>query len=117
MEALKAKYDSAGKAYGREEFDRPLGHCPRGQAVSDVPAVVLAEELLGAYPDAKVVLTLGDVDAWYESKLKTIDAMYTYSLVPWLIRLDWLFGTRARSSRPMFQNFCSTTAISDRTAN
>ena len=100
MEALKAKYDGAGKPYGREEFDRLLGHC---QAVSDIPAVVFAEELIRAYPDAKVVLTLRDVDAWYESNLKTIDAMYTHPLVPWLIRLDWLFGTRARYSRPMFQ--------------
>lgn len=100
MEALKAKYDGVGKQYGRQEFDRLLGHC---QAVSDIPAVVFAEELIRAYPEAKVVLTLRDVDPWYESTLKTMNALYEHPLVPWLIRLDWLFATRASHSRPMFQ--------------
>jgi hypothetical protein len=27
LEALRAKYDGAGKLYGRKEFDQLLGHC------------------------------------------------------------------------------------------
>jgi hypothetical protein len=27
LEALKAKYDHQGRPYGREEFDKLLGHC------------------------------------------------------------------------------------------
>ena len=100
MEALRAKYDGIGTPYGRKEFDRLLGHC---QAVSDIPAVVFSEELIRAYPEAKVVLTLRNVDAWHESNLKTMDALYSHPLVPSMMRLDRLFRTRARYSRPMFQ--------------
>ncbi len=39
-----------------------LGHC---QAVCDVPAACFATELMEAYPDAKVILTNRDIDAWY----------------------------------------------------
>lgn len=100
MEALRAKYDGVGKPYGREEFDRLLGHC---QAVSDIPALVFSEELIRAYPDAKVILTLRDVDSWYASNLKTMHALYTNPLFSLLVRLDWIFRTRARWSRPMFR--------------
>ena len=100
MEALKAKYDGVGKPYGREEFDRLLGHC---QAVSDIPAVVFSEELIRAYPDAKVILTLRDVDAWYASNLKTMNAIYTHPLFSLSMRLDWIFRTRALYSRPTFR--------------
>lgn len=100
MEALEAKYDGIGKPYGREDFDRLLGHC---QAVSDIPAVVFSEDLIRAYPDAKVILTLRDVDSWHASNLKTVNALYTHPLGPIFRALDWIFRTRARYSRPMFQ--------------
>lgn len=63
LEALEAKYDGKGKPYGRAEFDKLLGHC---QAVSDIPALCFAEELIAAYPEAKVILTVRDVDSWYQ---------------------------------------------------
>lgn len=105
MEALRVKYDGVGQPYGRKDFDQLLGHC---QAVSDLPAVVFSEELIRAYPDAKVVLTLRDVDAWYESNLKTVHAIHNKPTVSSLMRLsltklDWLFRTRARYARPMYQ--------------
>lgn len=100
LEALRAKYDGVGKPYGREEFDKLLGHC---QAVSDIPAVVFSEELIRAYPDAKVILTLRDMDSWYESNLKTTNVFFTYPLVLPLLKLDWILRTRARPSRLMFQ--------------
>ncbi|KAL9102456.1 MAG: hypothetical protein Q9163_002386 [Psora crenata] len=37
------------------------------QAVTDLPAVAFAPELIAAYPEAKVILTNRDVDAWFES--------------------------------------------------
>ena len=61
--SLEAKYDGKGKPYGRVEFDKLLGHC---QAVSDIPALCFAEELIAAYPEAKVILTVRDVDSWYQ---------------------------------------------------
>lgn len=73
-DALRAKYEN-GKPFGRREWDQLLGHV---EAVTDFPAAVFVEELVQAYPDAKVVLTLRDVDAWYGSMQQTI-MKQTYS--------------------------------------
>lgn len=62
-EALDAKFNGKGKPYGREEFDKLLGHC---QAVSDMPAICFADDLIGLYPEAKVILPLRDADSWYK---------------------------------------------------
>ncbi|KAJ6595545.1 P-loop containing nucleoside triphosphate hydrolase protein [Mycena vulgaris] len=67
--ALKAKIDGDGTPFGREEWDRLLGDC---QAVTDVPHILFAEELIAAYPDAKVVLTTRDVDSWWRSYEATV---------------------------------------------
>jgi Sulfotransferase domain len=95
LEAFEAKFEGKGKPYGREEFDKLLGHCAVScvlcleslpaqngkqssqltitKAVTDWPAVSFSEELIEAYPDAKVVLTVRDsVDAWYKSACATI---------------------------------------------
>jgi hypothetical protein len=61
--ALQAKYEGKGKPFGPKEFDQLLGHC---QAVSDVPAICFAEELIAAYPNAKVILTVRDANEWEE---------------------------------------------------
>lgn len=74
-EALKAKYDVKGdgqprepleagangppglaarQSWGRAEFDKLLGDF---DAVLDVPCILFVEELLAAYPDAKVIIT------------------------------------------------------------
>lgn len=64
QEALDAKFSkNGGKPYGREEFDKLLGHC---QGVSDLPAILFAEELIDAYPEAKIILTHRDFESWYE---------------------------------------------------
>lgn len=73
-DALRAKYEN-GKPFGRREWDQLLGHV---EAVTDFPAAVFVEELVQAYPDAKVVLTLRDFDAWYGSMQQTI-MKQTYS--------------------------------------
>lgn len=41
-------------------------------ACTDWTAATFYKELLAAYPDAKVLLTLRDVDSWYESVKNTI---------------------------------------------
>ncbi|KAJ6484858.1 hypothetical protein C8R45DRAFT_999440 [Mycena sanguinolenta] len=53
-----------GKLYRRAELDSLLGDC---QAVMDLPSILFADELITAYPEAKVILTLCDPDAWYIS--------------------------------------------------
>ncbi|KAJ0415327.1 P-loop containing nucleoside triphosphate hydrolase protein [Aspergillus carlsbadensis] len=62
--ALQAKYHGKGELFGRKEFDRLLGHC---QVVSDLPALCFAEDLIKAYPEAKVILTVRDVEKWHKS--------------------------------------------------
>jgi hypothetical protein len=47
------------------------------QAVTDTPCNVFAEELLAAYPEAKVVLSVRDnVDVWYASYLNAIQPFW-----------------------------------------
>lgn len=75
IEALRAKFhpetitSSAVKTpWGIDEFDKLLGSF---DGVSDVPSICFAEELIAAYPDAKVVLNTRDVDAWLRSMENT----------------------------------------------
>jgi glutaredoxin-related protein len=36
-------------------------------AVSDIPAAFFFREIFGAYPNCKVILTIRDMDSWFES--------------------------------------------------
>jgi hypothetical protein len=42
------------------------------KCVSDYPASIFPSEFINAYPNAKVILTTRDEEAWYESMMKTI---------------------------------------------
>ncbi|EQB59524.1 hypothetical protein CGLO_00066 [Colletotrichum gloeosporioides Cg-14] len=94
IEALRAKYDGQGRLFDRRDWDMLLGHC---QAVCDFPAAAFAPELIAAYPNAKVILTTRDVDAWYLSTSKTINRVVHDKEFWWLSRFDWAF----RLYRPM----------------
>jgi Sulfotransferase domain len=104
LEAFQAKYQGKGKPYGRREWDALLGHWmvrwsrtsfrfitvpltavnTGRQAVSDTPAVQFYKELLEAYPEAKVILTVRDTpEQWHFSVLSTIQPF-----------LDWRHGIR-----------------------
>lgn len=53
-----------------EDFDPLIGH---SVAVTDAAGSVFAAELIGAYPDAKVVLNYRkDLDAWHHSATTTL---------------------------------------------
>ena len=56
--------DDRKKADWGQFFDQLLGHCG---AVTDTPGVMFAEELLAAYPEAKVVVVERDVEKWLPS--------------------------------------------------
>lgn len=50
---------------GKGDFDRVLGNC---MAVSDVPCITFWQELMDAYPEAKILITTRDNEqAWYDS--------------------------------------------------
>ena len=63
-QALDAKYFNQGATFTRQQWDQILGEFG---AASDAPAVAFAEELIEAYPEAKVILVERDIDKWYKS--------------------------------------------------
>ncbi|KAI9716186.1 MAG: hypothetical protein M1828_000412 [Chrysothrix sp. TS-e1954] len=96
---LEAKNEKCGKSTGRtftrEDFDQILGHC---QAVTDFPCVDFAEELIKAYPEAKVVYTTREREGWYKhppksSVNKTLHYYTSHSAIPRVAALGKLFGT------------------------
>lgn len=71
--AYEAKFEGKGKPFEKVDWDQLLGHC---QAITDTPCVEFHEELLRAYPDTKVILTVRDSpDQLFKSQMATI--------VPW----------------------------------
>lgn len=83
-------------------------------AVSDVPVILFAEELLKAYPEAKVILTTRDAEKWVESMQRTIWHVHSWSSFDWfapfnsLIRLwrvcDRLAWDAFINSSPIHEN-------------
>ncbi|KAJ5374315.1 hypothetical protein N7517_006321, partial [Penicillium concentricum] len=71
LRAMRAKYDGVGEPFVKQDWDQLLGDY---QAVCDVPTACFAEELMTAYPNAKIILTNRDIDAWFDSVQKTLVA-------------------------------------------
>ncbi|KAF5485412.1 Non-reducing polyketide synthase PKS12 [Colletotrichum siamense] len=68
-EAIEAKYYGRCKPYGREEFDKLLGDydvvkCPH--------ALLFAEDLAAAYPEARIIVSKRDYEPWRASMEKTV---------------------------------------------
>ncbi|KAF4343896.1 hypothetical protein FBEOM_2131 [Fusarium beomiforme] len=84
-EALDAKFHKKGIPWGREEFDKILGPY---DAVADVPAICFVEELVAAYPEAKVIVTQRDVDSWLRSMDSTGGRVLRWPLWSTLARWD-----------------------------
>ena len=71
--AFEAKYHKRGPQFTRGDWDDLLGNYG---AVTDSPAICFAEELIKAYPEAKVVLVERDIEKWYKSFEVMITEMY-----------------------------------------
>jgi hypothetical protein len=71
-EAYKCKFQHKGQVNYRQQFDAVIGHCG---AVTDHPAFVFWQELVDAYPDAKVVLVERDEDKWYTSVIGLVEGI------------------------------------------
>ena len=74
-------------------------------AAVDNPACCVWRELLVAYPDAKVLLTVhpNGAEAWYDSVMKTI---YLHSHSMWQARVLQVLTPRAASSARWRANWC-----------
>lgn len=103
---LEAKCPRIGKMEGREfdrtDFDQLLGHC---QATLDFPSVCFTEELVKAYPEAKIILTTRDEDGWVKS-MKTI--YHSFNNPSWKLRWRWaeLTGGEWQWAAKVADRFC-----------
>ncbi|KPM45300.1 hypothetical protein AK830_g1256 [Neonectria ditissima] len=70
QDAIDRKFFAKGAPFGRSEFDQLLHSF--GAVSSDTPAIAFADDLIAAYPKAKVVLVERDIDTWYESYMHAI---------------------------------------------
>jgi len=57
------------------------------QVLEDNPSILFVDELIAAYPDAKIILTNRDVDAWVKSMEKTIFKFQKSQIYKWLYPL------------------------------
>jgi hypothetical protein len=58
------------------------------QAVTYIPHLLFAEELMAAYPEAKIVLTTRNVDSWWKSYKDTIGRALTNPFRDLIARLE-----------------------------
>ncbi|KAF4932283.1 hypothetical protein CGCF245_v010780 [Colletotrichum fructicola] len=86
QEAVDRKFFGAGAPVGRDEFDQLLHSY--GAVSSDTPAVAFAEELIAAYPEAKVVLVEREVESWHKSYMQGVIANMFDPFVSLVYQLD-----------------------------
>ncbi|QPC71431.1 hypothetical protein HYE68_002183 [Fusarium pseudograminearum] len=98
-EALDAKFHGRGKPWGREEFDKIFGSY---DVVLDIPAICFVEELVAAYPEAKVIVMQHDVDSWLRNMNSTSGRVLRWPLWDTLASWDsahagpfWEFSKKA----------------------
>ncbi|MCJ1321788.1 hypothetical protein MMC15_007133 [Xylographa vitiligo] len=68
-QAFNAKFHNKGQMLTRKEWDQLLGDC---DACIDVPIAAFMPELIEAYPNAKVIVSMRDPDKWYTSLMATV---------------------------------------------
>ncbi|KJZ74745.1 hypothetical protein HIM_05862 [Hirsutella minnesotensis 3608] len=89
LAAVRAKYDGVGRPWRGADFDRLLWDY---DALSDDPCCLFVEDLVAAYPDARVVLTLRPRDAWLRSMRAFILGILSWRSWPVLCLLDGDFS-------------------------
>jgi len=72
---MRAKHTGIGAQPTTADFDSLLGQY--SAIAGDVPAVVFAEELIAAYPAAKVVLVERNVDDWHASIAENVAVSFS----------------------------------------
>ncbi|KAF2108901.1 hypothetical protein BDV96DRAFT_605330 [Lophiotrema nucula] len=64
-------------AYTKPDFDKLLG---ANDSVTDLPTAVFAKELIEAYPDAKVILSTREYEAWEKEMQNSMWIFFTWEL-------------------------------------
>ena len=94
--AIEARYYGKGRAYQRDDFEKFLGQY---DAVGGWFAALLAEDLLAAYPEAKVIITTRDPDVWVESWDSSV--VYTHK---WWRKWWWILPLCGGKERDFRRN-------------
>lgn len=90
ISAFDAKFSGKGKPFTRTEWDQLLADY---SAVTDVPALAFSEDLISAYPEAKVVLMERDIEKWYISFDDAVIKIMWGRWGHWIASLDpWFVG-------------------------
>ena len=88
-EALRAKFEPSSvpdvRPYSRQQFDQLLG---KWSACLDQPVIVFAEELIEAYPEAKIILVERVIERWYKSFSETVIAGSASPAIPYAALLS-----------------------------
>ena len=82
--ALQGKYSDTGKTPGKQEFDAMLGDY---DTVLSLPGCLYPEEMVKAYPDAKVILTTRSTQSWVNTMRVAGNRMLTWR--GWGIMQSW----------------------------
>ncbi|KAK0632584.1 hypothetical protein B0T14DRAFT_37821 [Immersiella caudata] len=69
IEAIDAKFEDVGVPWTREDFERVLENF---EGVADYPAAIFPAELVSAYPEASIILSVRPEDKWCESMESTL---------------------------------------------
>ncbi|KAK3637544.1 hypothetical protein LTR56_013547 [Elasticomyces elasticus] len=105
LRAFDHKYRARGPPLTRQDRDLVLGDC---DAVSDFPCAAFSADLIAAYPEAKVILTVRDSPGkWYESVVRTVWYVHLQSpFAPHKLlgrkEFDWLLPDLFRMGKRMF---------------
>ncbi|XWW94154.1 hypothetical protein V2A60_002096 [Cordyceps javanica] len=97
ISAIDAKYNGVGKPFEPEDFDHILEEY---NVVAASPCWMFVDELLAAYPDAKVILSIRPPEAWLASLKETVSMVLSrkiwgvISLADQYTALHWRLLTR-----------------------
>jgi hypothetical protein len=82
---------SPGPKFKREDWDSLFGEY---DVVTDVGSV-FADQLIEAYPEAKVVLVQRDFEPWWESfQVQVLDGLFSPATMPLLTLITYITGQR-----------------------
>ncbi len=74
------------RPFGRKEFDNLLGQY---EGLSDWPCIAFSEELIAAYPEAKVIIVEREVESWYKSFKTTVTSNVFWPVFYYIAMLDY----------------------------
>lgn len=69
VEAIDSKFEGVRTPWKREDFEHILSGF---EGVADYPAAIFPAELIAAYPEASIILSVRSEDKWYDSMNSTL---------------------------------------------